>query len=182
MKFCFENNIILCRLPSHTSHHLQPCDVGIFSHLKTAYREQVENLYCRGANTVGKQYFTYLYSRARGIAINPRNIKSGWSNAGLYPFNLESVLKNLQKPQREDPDHQETAVHTVVNVGCSPLDHVPQTPVTAEALKILRCQIEKDILLLPGPASLRLHKLANAAERSSTDSALLFDQNRLLVD
>ena len=150
--------------------------------MKTAYREQVENLYRGGANTVGKQYFTYLYSRARGIAINPRNIKSGRSNAGLYPFNLESVLKNLQKPQREDPDHQETAVHTVVNVGCSPLDHVPQTPVTAEALKILRCQIEEDILLLPGPASLRLHKLANAAKRSSADSALLFDQNRLLVD
>jgi len=28
MKFCFENSIILCRLPSHTSHKLQPCDVG----------------------------------------------------------------------------------------------------------------------------------------------------------
>src|ERR1700731_4483327 len=28
MKFCFEINIILCRLPSHTSHKLQPCDVG----------------------------------------------------------------------------------------------------------------------------------------------------------
>jgi len=126
--------------------------------------------------------FTYLYSCARGIAIKPRNIKSGWSNAGLCAFNPERVLKNLQKPQREDPDHQETAVHTVVNVGCSPLDHVPQTPVTTEALKILRCQIEKDILLLPGPASLRLHKSANTAERSFADSALLLDQNRLLVD
>ena len=38
MTFCFENNIILCRLPSHTSHKLQPCDVGVFSSLKTAYR------------------------------------------------------------------------------------------------------------------------------------------------
>jgi hypothetical protein len=25
MTFCYENNIILCRLPSHTSHKLQPC-------------------------------------------------------------------------------------------------------------------------------------------------------------
>ena len=182
MKFCLENNTILCRLPSHTSHHLQSCDVGIFSPLKTAYREQVENLYRGGANTVGKQHFMYLYSRTRGIAINPRNIKSGRSNAGLYPFNPERVLKILQKPQMEDPDHQETTMHTIVNVGYSPLDHVPQTPVTAEALKILRCQIEKDILLLPGPTSLRLHKLANAAERSFADSALLFDQNRLLVN
>jgi hypothetical protein len=29
--FCFENNILLCRLPSHTSHKLQPCDVAVFS-------------------------------------------------------------------------------------------------------------------------------------------------------
>jgi hypothetical protein len=38
LEFCFENNIILCRLPSHTSHKLQPCDVAVFGPLKTAYR------------------------------------------------------------------------------------------------------------------------------------------------
>ena len=27
--FCLENNIQLCRLPSHTSHKLQPCDVRV---------------------------------------------------------------------------------------------------------------------------------------------------------
>jgi hypothetical protein len=30
LKFCHENNIILCRLPSHTSYKLQPCDVAVF--------------------------------------------------------------------------------------------------------------------------------------------------------
>src|SRR2546421_3686291 len=30
LQFCHENNIILCRLPSHTSHRLQPCDVAVF--------------------------------------------------------------------------------------------------------------------------------------------------------
>jgi len=30
LKFCFENNIIVCCLPSHTSHKLQPCDVAVF--------------------------------------------------------------------------------------------------------------------------------------------------------
>ena len=50
MEYCFENNIILCRIPSHMSHKLQPCDVGVFGPLKTAYREQVEQLYRGGAN------------------------------------------------------------------------------------------------------------------------------------
>jgi hypothetical protein len=39
LEYCFENNIILCRLPSHTSHKLQPCDVAVFAPLKAAYRE-----------------------------------------------------------------------------------------------------------------------------------------------
>jgi len=42
LQFCHENNIILCRLPSHTSHKLQPCDVAVFGPLKTVYREHVQ--------------------------------------------------------------------------------------------------------------------------------------------
>jgi len=39
LEFCFENNILLCRLPSYTSHKLQPCDVAPFVLLKVAYRD-----------------------------------------------------------------------------------------------------------------------------------------------
>ena len=45
LEFCFENNIILCRLPSHTSHKLQPCDVGVFASLKGFYRDEAERLF-----------------------------------------------------------------------------------------------------------------------------------------
>ena len=54
MQFCHENNIILCRLPSHTSHKLQSCDVAVFRSLKTAYRELAEGLDRGGAKTIGK--------------------------------------------------------------------------------------------------------------------------------
>jgi len=39
LEYCFEHNIVLCHPPSHTSHKLQPPDVGMFGTLKTAYRE-----------------------------------------------------------------------------------------------------------------------------------------------
>lgn len=39
LEHCFANNIILCRLPSPTSHKLQLCDVAVLAPLKTAYRE-----------------------------------------------------------------------------------------------------------------------------------------------
>jgi DDE superfamily endonuclease len=64
-QFCLENNIRLCRLPSHTSHKIQPCDIGVFGPLKAAYRDEAEQFYRRGANTVGKEHFTALYSAAR---------------------------------------------------------------------------------------------------------------------
>jgi hypothetical protein len=85
-------------IPSHTSHKLQPCDVGVFGPLKAAYREQVERLYRGGANIVGKQYFTSLCSRARQQALTTRNIKSGWSKTGLCPFCPDRVLGAIQKP------------------------------------------------------------------------------------
>jgi len=98
LEFCFENNIILCRLPSHTSHKLQPCDVAVFASLKAAYREQVDRLERGGVNTIGKQYFTSLFSPARERAFMPENIKAGFAASGLFPFNPDRVLRDILKP------------------------------------------------------------------------------------
>lgn len=87
LPYCFDNNI-LGRIPSHTSHELQPCDVSVSSSLKTAYREQVERLERGFVGTIGKEHFTYLHGLARIKAFTSRNIRAGWSKAGLYPFNL----------------------------------------------------------------------------------------------
>jgi hypothetical protein len=76
LEFCFENNITLCRLPSYTTHKLQPCDVGVFAPLKEAYRDEVDRLFRGGTNTIGKEHFTSVYSPARERAFTKRNITS----------------------------------------------------------------------------------------------------------
>ncbi|TAQ90358.1 hypothetical protein B7494_g1303 [Chlorociboria aeruginascens] len=129
LEFCFENNIILCRLPSHTSHKLQPCDVAVFSSLKDAYREQVDRLEQGGVNTIGKQHFTSLLSPAREKAFTPRNIKAGFAASGLYPFNPDRVLRHMPKPPA-DPDNLIVPRAEEANIGSCPQDEVPQTPVT----------------------------------------------------
>jgi hypothetical protein len=88
LEFCFENNITLCRLPSHTSYKLQPCDMGVFGPLKEAYRDQVDRLFQGGANTIGKEHFTSVYSPARARAFTKRNITSAWAACGLFPLNV----------------------------------------------------------------------------------------------
>jgi hypothetical protein len=101
LTFCLENNIILCRLPSHTSHKLQPCVVSVFSPLKTAYCEQVEHLEKRGANAVNKEHFVLLYRQARNVALTARNIRYGCSKAGLFPHNPSRVLVGMSAPIEE---------------------------------------------------------------------------------
>lgn len=95
---CLTNNIKLCRLPSHTSHKLQPCDIAVFAPLKTSYRDNAERLERGGVNTIGKQHFTSLYSPAREAAFTKRNILAGWSKGGLFPFNPQRVLRDIDKP------------------------------------------------------------------------------------
>jgi hypothetical protein len=98
LEFCFENNIILCRIPSHTSHKLQPCDVAVFAPLKAAYRDEAEQLEPGGVNTIGKGHFTYLYSPARKRAFTKKNILARWAKSGLFPFNPDKVLRDVLKP------------------------------------------------------------------------------------
>lgn len=105
LEFCLENNIILCRIPSHTSHKLQPCDVAVFGPLKAAYRDQVERLEKGGINTIGKAHFTALYGPARQKALSKKNILSGWAKSGLYPFNPSRVLRDVPKHSVGDPQH-----------------------------------------------------------------------------
>ena len=178
MTYCFENNIRLCRLPSHTSHKLQPCDVGIFGPLKAAYREQVEQLYRGGANTLGKQHFTRLYSRARDAALTPRNIKAGWSKTGLFPFDPDRVLRGIDPLEAKQSPTQINCVQS----NLKPSDDVLPTPVTAEGLAFLRQKIEEETQNLDAAEKRRLQKLGNAAEKAMTDRVLLVEENRLLFD
>jgi hypothetical protein len=96
-EFCFENNIILCKLPSHTSHKTQPCDVSVFGPLKTAYRDEVERRYRGGLTNVNKEHFTAIWSRAREAGITTKNILAGWAKTGLFPFNPSRILRDIVK-------------------------------------------------------------------------------------
>ena len=133
LEFCFENNIILCCLPSYTSQDLQPCDVAVFGPLKAAYRDQVERLERGGVNTIGKPYFTYLYSPARKLAFTKKNILAGWAKSGLFPFNPDRVLR--ANPERDIASNvcEAREVNTGPCLGSrrATTPRIPVTPVTS---------------------------------------------------
>jgi hypothetical protein len=126
---------------------------------------------------VGKQHFTLLYSRARSIAFTSRNIQSGWSKTGLFPFNPDRVLDGMQKPQTEESVPPPASLTTHL----PPHDDMLPTPVTFESLRSLRTKIAQDTTL-DHSGQHRFQKLANAAEKAFADRALLLDENRLLFE
>jgi hypothetical protein len=184
LEFCFENNIILCRLPSHTSHKLQPCDVGPFAPLKTAYRDQVERLNRGGVDTISKEHFTSLYSPARDKALSKRNILAGWAATGLFPFNPERVFRHTPRPP--DAATMPEAVEVVTSFPQDEELQTPVTPVTTEALASLHNLIKQDTLGPHDQSTQRIQrhvqKLASAAQISFAECALLRDQNQFLSE
>jgi hypothetical protein len=94
MTICYLNNVYLLFLPAHTSHVLQPLDLGCFSSLKAAYWRQVgEYMALTDETRVGKARFLEFYANARQIGLSKANIQSGWRATGLY-------LRNVNKPLR----------------------------------------------------------------------------------
>lgn len=192
LEHCFANNIRLCRLPSHTSHKLQPCDVAVFAPLKTAYRDAVERLERGGVGTIGKQHFTSLYSPAREAAFTKRNITAGWSKAGLAPLNPQRVLKDMEKPLIEAPEAAEplalvprASQNEIPAPSVAPV--TPVTPVTAEAFASLRDLIlERDAHALDDSRKQilqrHLQKLTKAAQTVVARGALQQEQIQFLRD
>jgi hypothetical protein len=94
-EFCRENSIITLCMPAHSSHLLQPLDVGCFAPLKKAYGKQVEVLMRNHINHITKLEFLPAFRAAFATSITSDNIRGGFRGSGLVPFNPETVISNL---------------------------------------------------------------------------------------
>ncbi|EDN03594.1 conserved hypothetical protein [Histoplasma mississippiense (nom. inval.)] len=131
-QFCSENQIIALYMPPHSSHLLQPLDVGCFSSLKTAYGQQVENQMRLGINHIDKEEFLALYPAAQIQALTESNIKSGFRAAGLVPYDPEQVLSRLN-----------TTMHTPTPPGTSHSSQASWATATPHNIHQLEQQTKK---------------------------------------
>jgi hypothetical protein len=82
-------------MPAHSSHLLQPLDVGCFGPLKRAYSGLVEQKMRLGYNHIDKFDFLKAYPAAHLEVFTPLNIQNGFAAAGIHPLQLERVLEKL---------------------------------------------------------------------------------------
>jgi hypothetical protein len=135
-------------------------------------------------NTIGKQHFTSLYSPARETAFTKRNILAGWSKGGLFPFNPQRVLHDLEKPFAALTEAAEPSSEVVSPPIAAPI--TPVTPVCATGFAALRdAIINGDACALDEVDKQKLDrhigKLAKAAQVSYAKNTLQEDRIRGLL-
>jgi hypothetical protein len=178
--YCKDHDIITLCMPPHSSHLLQPLDVGCFRPLKRAYSTEIEDLVRCRVNHVTKEEFLPAFKAAYDKAIVEDNIIASFRGAGLVPHDESAVLSKLDirlrtptPPSTELPQWESQTPRTSAQVAAQSLHvkervqrHQDSSPTSIfEGLD----RLEKGVTLLAHGASIMQVEL----ERLRAANALL---------
>jgi hypothetical protein len=172
-QYCREHAIITLCMPPHSSHILQPLDVGCFSALKRAYSRHVVAYMQMGINHIDKAEFLPTLRAARCEALTSSNIQSGFASTGLYPFNPEQVLCTISRPLTPpEPPAASQALWT------------PETPHNTQQLAaqvaLLKNLLRRRSRSPTSPSNRALNQLVKGCEMAMHSAVLLAAENERL--
>ena len=98
-KFAEEHRILIICLPSHTTHILQPCDVGVFGPLSSYWKAQV-NAASRAYIPITKSNLLSYYHTARENAFRKTTITAAFRKTGIHPLNPDAIDKAVFEPAK----------------------------------------------------------------------------------
>ena len=106
IQYCLNHDIILLCLPSHSTHLLQPLDVGLFGPYQHFYGQAVDEYTRSGQNTEGikKAIFIPFLTFARTSTFTTHNILQSFVSTGIWPLNARRVMGKAlpTEPKRRD--------------------------------------------------------------------------------
>ena len=95
------NDIHMLCLPAHTTHILQPLDVGVFKPLKTCYYKACKKYITEHpGRVVTTEVIASLLATAWPQAVTPVNIMAGFKKCGVYPLNPGEVTDRQIAPSK----------------------------------------------------------------------------------
>lgn len=95
--FAKNHNIHILCLPSHTTHALQPCDVGVFGPLASAWKAEVAKA-SREFTPITKDNFLVHYHNARTKAMKQTTVAAAFAKTGIWPLNQDAIDPALFAP------------------------------------------------------------------------------------
>ena len=81
------NNVHLYCLPPHTTHKLQPLDVGVFGPLEHEWLDYCIEAVGEEGVLIDRHEFVRAYLTVRARSITSTVIKAAWKKTGIAPFN-----------------------------------------------------------------------------------------------
>ena len=94
---------ILC-LPAHSTHLLQPLDLGVFKSFKVSFSKACSHyLSQHPGRVVTNDKIALLVSSAVSSSFTPNNIMGGFRKAGIYPLNPGAIDDKMLCPSKAFP-------------------------------------------------------------------------------
>ena len=176
---CMQNDIILFLLPPHSSHLMQPLDVGIFGPLKTTISAQLARLISTGIPRLQKIEWLENYVPAHAKAIISANIEDDRRGAGIFPTNRARILRNLPRdPATPSPVHQ-PQIHPVTLFETQLLTSSPSDATVLHSTN----RALKEVLQngdINTPVKKYVGRLAKHSERLHASNTILRQENQEL--
>jgi hypothetical protein len=99
------HGIIVMILPLHTTHRLQPLDVGLFQPLGTNYSLELEKLIADGESRVSmsKSFFWRMFKAAWDKSFTEQNIQHAFAKPGIWPIVPDQILSKIAIPVVKSP-------------------------------------------------------------------------------
>ncbi|EDN02638.1 predicted protein [Histoplasma mississippiense (nom. inval.)] len=162
INYAAQHKILLAVFPPHSTHRLQPLDVGIFGPLSKSYSKHLNERMRTGMGFVRttKRSFWQLFDAAWKESVTSSNIISAFAAVGLHPFDPEQVLKKLAIRPCTPPDAQ----------------YRPRTPTSIIGMRKLVKQVKQRQRRI----SSDLNQVIRAGENLALDKEDLLIENRQL--
>jgi DDE superfamily endonuclease len=99
LEYAHEHNIIVLCLPPHTTHYLQPCDVGVFGPLSRSWKAEVERSFNKGI-PITRYNLIETYAKARLSSFKHTTIESAFRKTGIWPPNPAAIPAEAYGPSQ----------------------------------------------------------------------------------
>ena len=133
-KFAQTNGILLYCLPPHTTHALQPCDVGVFRPLKCNWNKCVSRFVLKNdGKTVDKYSFAKVFKTAWEETHKAATIVNSFRGSGICPLNPKAISPEKLIPAsvyvRVESDDDPNESNLALQSDSSSLDDSNSNPV-----------------------------------------------------
>lgn len=153
IQYAEQQHIQLFALPPHTTHLLQPLDVGCFQPLKWYHGRCLEWASRTGSKDINKADFLATLAEIRRLTFTRTTIQSGWRRTGLAPWKPELVLDQLQLRDTDSeyeratpPPAQLRQTTPCIQSSSPPLGSSPSCPLPLQRFTQVRIALQSEQL------------------------------------